>query len=145
MRKNNTENNTNSQSRFLKLMTALAGLVVLSACSSGIIGNASYTADGKHEMSTSIQNPILGMRIEINDIITARTNEFLVADIRFKNKWGFSQDFKYRIHWYDVDGMEIKPDNPSWANIVLTGKSERTVKVTSPTTSATHLKVFVRD
>ena len=122
-----------------------ASILGLSACTSGIIGTASYDREGKHEMSSSMQNPILGMRVEIDDIITTRVNGFLLANIKFRSKWSFSQDIKYRVHWFDAEGIEIDPERPNWNNIVLTGKAEKTIKVTSPNDKAIELKVFVRD
>lgn len=122
-------------------------LVLLSsiiACTSGITGQASYIGS-RHEMSSETQNPIVGMRIALDDIKTTRVNDLLVANIQMRNKWSFSQDIKYRVHWFDEQGIEVEPERAVWNSIVLTGKSSRTVKVTAPDSSAVELKVSIRD
>ncbi len=121
-----------------------AGILSLSACTSGIVGQASYI-DGRHEMNSNTQNPILGMRVAMDDIKTTRVNDLLVANVQLRNKWSFTQDVKYRVHWFDAEGIEIEPERAVWNEIILTGKSERTVKLTAPTSAAVKTKVTVRD
>ena len=121
--------------KIIKPFIIAAGILSLSACTSGIVGHASYI-DGRHEMNSSTQNPILGMRIAMDDIKTTRVNDLLVANVQLRNKWSFTQDVKYRVHWFDSEGIEIEPERAVWNELILTGKSERTVKLTAPNSAA---------
>lgn len=113
------------------------------ACTSGITGTASYDEQGRYEMET--QNPVLGSRLAIDDIKTSRINDLLVANIQFRSKWPFTQEIKYRVHWFNKEGIESFPERASWTSLELTGNSERTIKVTAPATDVTSLKVYVRN
>jgi uncharacterized protein YcfL len=126
------------------LSLALASIAILASCTSGITGQASYIGN-QHEMSTETQNFVVGMRIALDDIKTTRVNDFLVANLQLRNKWPFSQDVQYRAHWFDETGIEIEPERAVWNKVILTGKSERTVKLTAPTTKAVEIKVTIRD
>ena len=128
--------------QYLLLLTFAFGF---SACTSGITGTASYDEQGRYEMETSVQNPILGARLSVDDIKTSRVNDLLVANIQFRSKWSFSQEIKYRVHWFDQEGMEVYPERANWNSVELTGKSERSVQVTAPNSAVTSLKVYVRN
>lgn len=128
----------------LKSILLIATLSFLSACSAGIVGNASYI-DGRHEMESNSQNPILGMRVAMDDIKTTRVNDLLVANVQLRNKWSFTQSVKYRVHWFDIEGIEFEPERSVWNEIKLTGKSERTIKLTAPHSSVVKTQVTVRD
>lgn len=128
----------------LKSVFLLTTVFLVSACTSGITGEASYIGT-RHEMNSSTQNPVLGMRIALDDIKTTRVNDLLQANIQLRNKWPFSQDVQYRIHWFDEQGMELEPERVVWNKIILTGKSERSIKVTAPTSKAVEVRVTIRD
>lgn len=125
-------------------LLAFTGILFLTSCTSGIVGQASYIG-GQHEMSSETQNFIIGMRIAMDDIKTTRVNDFLVANVVLRNKWPFSQDIQYRANWFDESGLEVEPERAVWNKLVLTGKSERTVKLTAPTTTAVKVTITVRD
>ena len=127
-----------------KTLSLASVLFVLASCTSGIVGQASYIGS-QHEMSSETQNFIIGMRIAMDDIKTTRVNDFLVANMVLRNKWPFSQDVQYRASWFDESGLEIEPERAVWNKLVLTGKSERTVKLTAPTTTAVKVTITVRD
>jgi uncharacterized protein YcfL len=132
----------NKTFQFLLLLTVTLGFT---ACTSGLTGTASYDDQGRYEMETTTQNAVLGSRLSIDDIKTSRVNDLMVANIQFRSKWSFSQEIKYRVHWFDQEGIEVFPERASWDSLVLTGKSERTVKVTAPSSVVTKLKVYVRN
>ena len=127
-----------------KILCLAGALLFANACTSGITGNATYI-DGRHEMSSKTNNAIVGMRIALDDIKTSRINDLMVANILLRNKWSFTQDVKVRAHWLDKDGIEIEPERAVWKEIVLTGKSDRTIKLTAPNSNAVEIKVSVRD
>jgi uncharacterized protein YcfL len=127
-----------------KTLCLVGTILFVSACTSGITGNASYI-DGRHEMSSRTDNAIVGMRVSIDDIKTSRVNDLMIANVQLRSKWTFTQDIKYRVHWFDKEGTEIEPERAVWNEVVLTGKSERTVKLTAPNSDAVELKVTVRD
>ncbi len=128
----------------LRNLSLATGLLILTSCTSGIVGQASYVGS-QHEMSSETQNFIIGMRIAMDDIKTTRENDFLVANMVLRNKWPFSQDVQYRASWFDENGVEIEPERAVWNKLILTGKSERTVKLTAPTTTAVKVTITVRD
>lgn len=128
----------------IKSVFILAAVLLVSACTSGITGEASYIGT-RHEMNSTTQNPILGMRISLDDIKTTRVNDLLQANIQMRNRWPFSQDVQYRIHWFDEQGIEIEPERAVWNKVILTGKSERSIKVSAPTEKAVEVRVSIRD
>lgn len=130
--------------KFFRTLSLATALLILASCTSGIVGQASYIGS-QHEMSSETQNFIIGMRIAMDDIKTTRENDFMVANMVLRNKWPFSQDVQYRASWFDASGLEIEPERAVWNKLVLTGKSERTVKLTAPTTSAVKVTITVRD
>ena len=127
-----------------KLLAIASGMLILTSCTSGIVGQASYIGS-QHEMSSETQNFIIGMRFSMDDIKTTRVNDFMVANVILRNKWPFSQDIQYRASWFDESGLEIEPERAVWNKLVLTGKSERTVQLTAPTTTAVKVTITVRD
>lgn len=128
----------------IKTLLLLSSMYLLAACTSGITGQASYV-NGRHEMSSDTQNFIVGMRIALDDIKTTRVNNLLVANVQLRNKWSFTQDIHYRAHWFDEQGIEVEPERAVWNKLILTGKSERTVKLTAPTEQVTEIKITIRD
>lgn len=130
--------------KLIKLLLLAASLSAISACTSGILGQASYI-DGRHEMNSQTENFVVGMRIAMDDIKTTRVNDLMVANVQLRNKWPFTQDINYRVSWFDKDNIEIEPERAVWNKLILTGKSERTIKLAAPTPDAVQVKVTVRD
>jgi|GEM_PF-6829431 len=130
--------------KYAKYLTLAAVVTFTSACSSGIVGNASYI-DGRHEMYSNSNNALLGMRLSMDDIKTTRINDFLVINVQLRSKWPWTQDVKYRVHWFDLQGIEVEPERPAWNKIILTGKSEKTIKLTAPSSNVVRAKITVRD
>lgn len=130
--------------KLIKPILLATSLSAISACTSGILGEASYV-DGRHEMNSQTQNFVVGMRIAMDDIKTTRVNDLMVANVQLRNKWPFTQDITYRANWFDKDNIEIEPERAVWNKLILTGKTERTVKLTAPTPEAVHVEITVRD
>lgn len=130
--------------KLIKPLLLTASISAISACTSGILGEASYI-DGRHEMNSQTQNFVVGMRISMDDIKTTRVNDLMVANVQLRNKWPFTQDINYRVHWLDRMDIEIEPERAVWNQLILTGKSERTIKLTAPTPDAVQVKITVRD
>lgn len=130
--------------KLIKPLLLTVSISAISACTSGILGEASYI-DGRHEMNSQTQNFVVGMRISMDDIKTTRVNDLMVANVQLRNKWPFTQDINYRVHWLDRMDIEIEPERAVWNQLILTGKSERTIKLTAPTPDAVQVKITVRD
>lgn len=132
-----------------RLLVLMPLLFMLQACTSGILGQGGIGENDKQiaTFNTFLQseNLALSTRIKIADMRIAYRLDYLRANVVLKNRWHFSQDFKYKFIWFDEDGLEINPELASWTPIKLHGKTEQTVAAIAPSTSAKSFKIQIRD
>jgi uncharacterized protein YcfL len=120
-------------------------LVTTTGCiTSGTTGTLEESPSGEFSEYIDASNIFLSSKLSIESMAMRDVGDLKQVQFVLHNRRHTTQDFEYKVVWYDGDGFAIDPDSRPWNPLTMRGKDSHPITATSPRASATTFKVHLK-
>ena len=131
-----------SYPRYCLTLAGLAGLLVLSACTTvNTVERA--TPEGQRQMVTDkrvLTDASLSRGVRIVGV-NEMPGEFLKVQIELENTTRSAKRFNYRFEWFDANGMQLNTPTSTYISRQIEGKESLFISAMAPTATAKDFRV----
>ncbi|WP_394173381.1 YcfL family protein [Thalassotalea litorea] len=132
-----------------KLIVFVLPLLLLIGCASepdtSGIGTDPMTQGDNFQDYLKVNNPELAKRLQISDVKSRTTNEFLEVNLELLSTYDKTQNLQYQFYWYDADGFVIEPGKTPWKSVALHGQQSLTLRAMAPVKNVDKFSLYVRE
>mgnify|MGYP001049137080 CR=1 FL=1 len=121
------------------MLAMLAG----GCASSGVVSEADPSA--KNTELVEVQNKALAKKVSIRNFKTREINDLLNVQLEIQSEFSSTQEFQYKLSWFDGAGFEVESEANSWKTLLLYGKETKTVQAVAPNPTVKKFKLFLRE
>ncbi len=122
----------------MMICAGLAGCIQMPTTGIGI-------DDMNLEAQVKIDNRALADKLELSDVKTKRSNDFLMVQARITNLYPYQQTLQYKFYWFDQFGFEVEHQGQPWLPLTLHGGQVAHIQGVAPNSAAQHVHVYIRE
>ena len=130
-------------------LTILTLALFLQACSSkpvtSGVGTGHINVNDNWQKHLKVDNPQLGSRLFISNVITRDTNGLLDVNLELTSMYKKTQNLQYHFNWFDKDGFIVEEGKAPWKSLSLHGQQVVNLGAIAPTDKVTRFKLYVRE
>ncbi|MFO6424749.1 YcfL family protein [Motilimonas sp. KMU-193] len=97
------------------------------------------------QAKVKIDNRALADKLELSDVRTKRSNDFLVVQARVANLYPYQQTLQYKFYWFDQYGFEVEQQGQPWLPLTLHGGQVAHIQGVAPNSAAQNVHVYIRE